>query len=151
MKNYELKSNELKIIKPKYDPVSGEFLGLNESLGYITVLRDEQEHFFDYGYNKENSKIFHSTHKKKIPDSFSSTIFNKHRILYEPEAFSETDFSNVFFFLPSTTDRIEDVNRYLGPVNLNPIYTEFSEFDLNFEPSRLDYAGPQKNILKSQF
>ena len=40
--------------------------------------------------------------------------------------------------------RIEDINRYLGSVNLNPIYTEFSEFGLNFELSRLDYAGPQK-------
>ena len=101
MRNYELKSNELKIIKPKYDPVSGQLLGLTESLGYITVRRDEQEHFFDYGYNKENSKILHSTHKMKIPDSFSSTIFNRHRIRYEPGTFSETDFSNVFFFLHS--------------------------------------------------
>ena len=148
MKNYELKSNELKIIKPKHDPVSGQFLGLTESLGYITVRRDAQEHFFDYGYNKENSKILRSTHKMKIPDSFSSTILNRHRIRYEPGAFSETDFSNVFFFLPSTTDRIEDINRYLGSVNLNSIYTEFSEFGLNFELSRLDYAGPQKKYTR---
>ena len=98
LKNYEVKSNELKIIKPKYDPVSGQFLGLTESLGYITVRRDEQEHFFDYGYNKENSKILHSTHKMKILDSFSSTIFNRHRIRYEPGAFSETDF---FLFVQS--------------------------------------------------
>ena len=54
LKNYQLKSDKVKLIKPKYDPVSGQFLGLIETLGYLTVCSDEQEHFFDYGYNKEN-------------------------------------------------------------------------------------------------
>ena len=54
LKNYQLKSDKVKLIKPKYDPVSGQFLGLIEILGYLTVCSDEQEHFFDYGYNKEN-------------------------------------------------------------------------------------------------
>ena len=110
LKNYQLKSDKAKLIKPKYDPVSGQFLGLSKSLGYLTVRGDEQEHFFDYGFNKENSKILYSTHKMKIPNSFSTTIFNRHRIQYESGAFSETDFSDVFFFLPSTTDRIEEIN-----------------------------------------
>ena len=110
LKNYQLKSDKTKLIKPKYDPVSGQFLGLSKSLGYLTVRGDEQEHFFDYGFNKENSKILYSTHKMKIPNSFSTTIFNRHRIQYESGAFSETDFSDVFFFLPSTTDRIEEIN-----------------------------------------
>ena len=69
-----LKSDKAKLIKPKYDPVSGQFLGLSESLGYLTVRGDEQEHFFDYEFNKENNKILYSTHKMKIPDSFSTTI-----------------------------------------------------------------------------
>ena len=43
----------------------------------------------------------------KIPNSFSTTIFNRHRIQYKSRAFSETKFSNVFFFLPSTIDRVE--------------------------------------------
>ena len=98
LKNYQLKSDKTKLIKPKYDPVSGQVLGLSKSLGYLTVRGDEQEHFFDYGFNKENSKILYSTHKMKIPNSFSMTIFNRHRIRYESGAFSETDFCNVFFF-----------------------------------------------------
>ena len=148
MKNYVSKSDELKIIKPKHDPVTGQFLGLIESLSYVTV-RDEQVHFFVYGYNKENSKILYNTHRMKIPNSFSTTIFNRHRIQYESGAVSEPDFSKVFFFLPSTTDRIEDSNRYLGSVNLNPIDIELSEFGSNFDPSRLLMLGLTRKILEN--
>ena len=148
MKNYVPKSDELKIIKPKHDPVTGQFLGLIESLSNVTV-RDEQVHFFVYGYNKENSKILYNTHRMKIPNSFSTTIFNRHRIQYESGAVSEPDFSKVFFFLPSTTDRIEDSNRYLGSVNLNPIDIELSEFGSNFDPSRLLMLGLTRKILEN--
>ena len=151
MKNYVPKSDELKILKPKHDPVTGQFLGLIESLGYVTVHGDEQVHFFDYGYNKENSKILYSTHRMKIPNCFSTTIFNRHRIQYESGALSETDFSKAFFFLPSTTDRIEDSNRYLWSVNLNPIDIELSEFGSNFDPSRLLMLGFTRKILQNQF
>ena len=148
MKNYVPKSDELKMIKPKHDPVTGQFLGLIESLSYVTV-RDEQVHFFVYGYNKENSKILYNTHRMKIPNSFSTTIFNRHRIQYESGAVSEPDFSKVFFFLPSTTDRIEDSNRYLGSVNFNPIDIELSEFGSNFDPSRLLMLGLTRKILEN--
>ena len=80
----------------------------------------------------------------KITNSFTTTIFNRHRIQCERGAFSETDFSNVFFFLPSTTDRIEDINRYIGSVNVSPIDIDISDFGPNSDPSRLDYARPQK-------
>ena len=78
----------------------------------------------------------------KIPNSFSSTIFNRHRIQYEAGAFLETDFSNAFSFLPATTDHIERINRYLNSVNLLPIDIELSEIGENFDPSKLDYANP---------
>ena len=90
----------------------------------------------------------------KIPNSFSSTIFNRHRIQYKSGVFSETNLSNVFFFLPSTTHRIESINRYVGSINLNPIDIELSDFGPNFDPSRLDYAGPQKEdtrMSRSQY
>ena len=147
LKNYELKSNEVKIIKPKYDPISGEFLRLVECLGYLTVPGDEQEHCFDCGYNKENSKILYTMHKMKIPNSFSTTIFNRNRIQYESGAFSETDFS-VFIFLPSTTDRVQEINKYIGSVNLSPINIEISEFGDIFDPSKLDYANPGKESTR---
>ena len=117
LKNYIPKENEAKIVRPKYGVTSGQFLGLVETLCYLTVLGDERECFFDYGFSKENSKILYSTRKMKIPNSFSATIFNRHRIQYEDGALSGTDFSKIFFFLPSTTDRIKTINRYLNTVN----------------------------------
>ena len=53
LKNYQLKSDEVKFIKPKYDPVSGLFLGLIKSLDYLTVRSDEQEHFLTMGLIKK--------------------------------------------------------------------------------------------------
>ena len=73
---YTSQENEAKIIRAKYDTVTGQFLGLENCLAYSTVRGDFQEHFFDYGYSKENSKILYSTYKMKIPNIFSTTIFN---------------------------------------------------------------------------
>ena len=58
--SYECGEREVVIYRPKYDKASGAFRGLYETLGYITVRGDPQEHFLDYGFNKENSKILHS-------------------------------------------------------------------------------------------
>ena len=75
----------------------------------------------------------------KILNSFSTTIFSRHRIQYESGAFGETDISNIFFFLPSIVDRIEEIiNKYLGSVNLNAIDINIDKFGQNFDPSKLD-------------
>ena len=87
----------------------------------------------------------------KIPNSFSNTIFNRHRIQYESGALSETDFSNFFFFLLTTTDRIKSINRYLASVNLNPINIDLSEFGPNFDTLDWIVQGRRKKILENQF
>ena len=87
LEDYELKPNEVKIIRSKYHTVTGQFLGLENSLGYMTVCGDAIENFFDYGFSKEKSKVLYSTHNMKIPTSFSTTIFNRHRIQFESGAF----------------------------------------------------------------
>ena len=46
--------------------------------------------------------------------------------------------------MPSTIDRIEEINRYVKSVNLSPTDIDASDFGPNFDPSKLDYAGPQK-------
>ena len=117
LKNYECQPNEVKFYKPKYDTVTGKFLGLYETLGYLTVRADEQECFFDYGYSEDNSKVLYSHHKMKIPNSFSGTMFNRHRIQYESGTLN-MDFSKIYFFLLSITDRIEKINRHMGSINL---------------------------------
>ena len=69
---------------------------------------------------KKDPKIIHSFHKKRMPNSFSGIFFNRHRIQYESGAL-QTDSSEIFYFLPSTTDRVEEINHHMGPVNLYPI------------------------------
>ena len=133
-----LKKNEAVIFRPKYDTVSGEFLGLVETLGYLTVRGDSMEYFFDYGYSKDNSKVLYSNHKMKIPNRFSATILNRHLSI---GAF-DTEFLRTYFFHPSATDRIEDINRYMNSVNLILIDISQNEFEAegrNFDPSKLDF------------
>ena len=93
----DVKKNEAKIFRPKYDTVSGQFWGLVETLGYLTAHGDSVKCLLDYGYSKENSKVLYSNHKMKIPNSFSGTTFNRHRIQYESGAL-DTKFSNIFLF-----------------------------------------------------
>ena len=83
----------------------------------------------------------------KIPNSFSATIFNRHRIQYESSSL-DTKFSNVFFCLPSTTDRIEEINRYVNSVNLFPTDIDPSAFGKNFDPSELNFENEDKQKMK---
>ena len=86
---------------------------------------------------------FRTAPMTKVPNSFSTTIFNRDRIQYESGAYAGTDFSDIFFFLSSTVDRVEDIN--LNAVNIN-----ISEFGENFDLSRLDFNSTEKeNIRKS--
>ena len=75
---------------------------------------------FDYEFSKQDSKILHSFHRKRMPNSFSGTLFNRHRTQYELGALN-TKFSGLYLFLPSITDRVEDINRHRGSVNLLPV------------------------------
>lgn len=78
---YTPKENEVKTIRGKHDTVTGQFLGLDNSLGYMTVRGDSNENLLDYGFSKETSKVLpYSSHKIKIPISFSTIIFNRHII-----------------------------------------------------------------------
>lgn len=143
---YEPQEDKVKILRPKYDVNTGDFL--EYCLGYLTVRGNFQEQFFYYGYSKESSKILYSTHKMKVLNSFSTTILNRHRIQYESGAFGETEFSNIFFYLPSTVDRIEDINKYLGSVNLNAVDIGISKFGENFCPSKLDLNGSNREDIR---
>ena len=55
------------------------------------------------------------------------------------------------FFLPSTTDRSENINRYLRSVNLLPTDIAESSFEtedaISFDPAQLDTLYPEKNVM----
>ena len=44
---YQLKDDEVKILGPRYDPISGEFLGIGYCVALVTVRNDLEEQFFD--------------------------------------------------------------------------------------------------------
>ena len=150
IESHVCQDREVKIYRPRYDPVTGNFLGLYETLGYIVVMGDQEEHFLDYSYCKQNSKILYSYHRKRIPSSFSGTFFNRHKLRFDSGSL-QTTFSNVFYFLLSTTDRSEEINRYLGSVNLSPIHIPENSFEtkenVSFDQSKLDFICQEKEIM----
>ena len=89
IESYDVNDEEVKILRSWYDPVSGEFLGIEYCIAVITVRNDPKEQFFDYGYSKDNSKTLYSTKKVKIPSSFKSTVFGIYKNKYEGDAFSD--------------------------------------------------------------
>ena len=107
--------------------------------------------FFDYGYSKQNSKILHSYHRKRMPNSFSGIFFNRHRMQYKSGALN-TGFSKIYLFLPSITDRTEDSYRHMGFVNLSSIDITENNFEVEggipFESSKLDYENPGKEKMR---
>ena len=152
--SHEFGDWEVKKYRPKYDKMTGAFLGLYEALGYIMVRGDPQKHLLDYGSWKKNSKILHSNYKKRIPNSFSGTFFNRHRIQYKSGAFHGLTFSNIYYFLTSTNDRVQEINRHMGTVNLTPIDIPENTFEVEdnvqLDLSNLDYECKEKEkITKS--
>ena len=111
---------------------------------------DPEEHFLDYGYCKENSKILYPYRKNKIPSSFSGTFFNGHKLQFEPVAL-QTTYSNLHYFLPFTTDRSEKINRYLGYVNISttdiPEATFETKENVSFDTSKLGFSCQEKEIM----
>ena len=145
-----LTGREVIMYRPRYDPVTGTFLGLYKTLGYIMVRGDPQEYFLDYGYSKQNLKILHSHYKKRVPSSFSGTFFNRHWIQFNSGAL-QSIFSNVYFSLPSTTDRTEDINQDMGSVNLSSIDISEKKIEVEenvlFDPLKLNFECPEKEKI----
>ena len=63
----------------------------------------------------------------------------------------ENDYSNLYYFLPSFTNRSEEINKYLNNVSITPI--DDSQDQLNtsaetvFNPAELDLFGMNKTIM----
>ena len=52
-----LKEDEYKIALPISDPKMGEFLGIEETIRFISIRGYSQEKFFNYGYGKKVKQI----------------------------------------------------------------------------------------------
>ena len=132
----------VKIYAPDYDHKSGKFLGVKESLAYIMLRKEEQETFFTYGFSAEYASILYCYSRQSMPNVFKGTAFNTHKLQNYAEA--KAGMSNIFFYLPSITDRKEDINRYRDQVALVPVtctsadISKFATEGYEFNPSDLD-------------
>ena len=145
IQSYVCKKDEVKYYRPRYDRDSGKFLGLYETVGFLVVRRDPFEIFLSYGYYNEKSKILYSDFKRKIPCSFSSTLFSPHIKLIERT--DNLQMSQLFFCLPSITDRKESLKQYFKNVNIRLIDEDKKKLDTlsgeTFDPSKLGSKSPK--------
>ena len=97
LKIYLTKEREDKIIRPRYEPTTGEFLGLYVTIGFIIVRWHDGKHFVNYGYNENKSKLLYSIYNSRIPICFGGTMLVRYQLIFKSGEF-DTDFSKLFFF-----------------------------------------------------
>ena len=148
--SYECSSDEVKLLTCIYDNETGEFQGVREKIAFIVLRGDENDIFFSYGFDSSKEKILYSTSKQKIPDAFVSTSFKKHYHEVLNEKRESENQSQLFYYLPSITDRKESINKWLGNVNLTPVdfnlefIESFSTAKQKFQPNLLNSSDPSK-------
>ena len=96
--SYNCNENEVKMVRQPYDAKTDEFNGLYETFGFLAVRDYPEEVFLNYGFDKEKSKILYSHYRRKIPNSFSRTIFNRLRTMIESR---EVEGKSLKIFFPS--------------------------------------------------
>ena len=159
--NYTCLKNEVKLLSCVYDTESGNFKGIREQLAFIVLRGDSDETFLSYGFDKMKSKLLYSFSKQQIPDAFVSVAFKKHfdEIMNEKRDDSS---SSLFYFLPSVSDRKEEINQHKNNVSLFPIditldfIESFSAEKVSFRPDLLNTSDekerkPQIEMLYGLF
>ena len=146
---YECNDNEVKLLYCIYDLDSGEFKGIREQFAYIVLRGDKNEIFFSYGYNKNKSQILYSYSKQRIPDAFVSTSFRKHYNEIINEKKENEDSSLLFFYLPTITNRKEQINQRKNNPSLTPFDFSIS-FIESFSTQKVKFQSNLLNSLKKK-
>ena len=118
---YICKDNAVKLFTCTYDLQTSELLGLRCEDAFIVLREDERELFLSYGFDSEKASVLYSSLKQKIPDAFTSTSFKTNYSEIMNERNKKEDFSLLFYYLPSITDRKEKINQHHNNVNLLPV------------------------------
>ena len=159
IESYVCSPNEVKLLSPVYELESGQFKGIRKQMAFIVLRGDSDETFLSYGFDKTRSKTLFSYSKQQIPNAFVSVAFKKH---FEQIMSGDRDESSaLFYFLPSLSDRKEEINQYLNNVSLTPVdltvdfIEQFSE-NVAFKPDLLSSSDekerkPQVEILYGLF
>ena len=83
---------------------------------YLVVRGLPEEVFLNYRFDQEKSKVLYSYYRKRIPNSFSGTIFNRQFTMTE-NGKGEGDFSRIYFIL--LVDRLKEKNQHLNNVSIS--------------------------------
>ena len=75
---HNYKDNEVLIFTLLYNTENGLYRGLTKKLGHITLRGIVNESFYNYGYDKQNSKVLFCTTKQPLPNILQCTAFKKH-------------------------------------------------------------------------
>ena len=157
---YVCSENEVKLLSCVYEIESGQFKGIREQVAFIVLRGDPDETFLSYGFDKVKSKLLYSFSKQQIPNAFVSVAFKKHFEQIMSDDRDET--SSLFYFLPSVSDRKEEINQHKNNVSLSPVditvdfIESFSPEKVSFRPDLLDSSDekerkPQTEILYGLF
>ena len=159
IESYVCSQNEVKLLSPVYELETGQFKGIRKQMAFIVLRGDSDETFLSYGFDKTRSKTLFSYSKQQIPNAFVSVAFKKH---FEQIMSGDRDeSSSLFYFLPSLSDRKEEINQYMNNVSLSPVdvtvdfIEKFSE-NVSFKPDLLSSSDekerkPQIEILYGLF
>ena len=158
---YICSKNEVKLLSCVYEIESGQFKGIREQVAFIVLRGDEDETFLSYGFDKIKSKLLYSFSKQQIPNAFVSVAFKKHfEQIMNDDNRDET--SSLFYFLPSVSDRKEEINQHKNNVSLSPVditvdfIESFSVEKVSFRPDLLESSDekerkPQTEMLYGLF
>ena len=159
IESYVCSQNEVKLLSCVYELESGQFKGIRKQMAFIVLRGDSDETFLSYGFDKTRSKTLFSYSKQQIPNAFVSVAFKKH---FEQIMNGDRDeSSSLFYFLPSLSDRKEEINQHLNNVSLSPVdvtvdlIEKFSE-NVSFKPDLLSSSDekerkPQIEMLYGLF
>ena len=158
---YVCSKNEVKLLSCVYEIESGQFKGIREQVAFIVLRGDSDETFLSYGFDKVKSKLLYSFSKQQIPNAFVSVAFKKHFEQITTAA-DQDESSSLFYFLPSVSDRKEEINQHKNNVSLSPVditvdfIESFSPEKVSFRPDLLDSSDekerkPQTEILYGLF
>ena len=118
---YIPEDDEVVLFCPVYNTSNGLYRGIAKKLGKIILRGDAKENFFSCGYNKEKSSILYCHMKSSLPNIFSCTVFKKHVSFLLDQNENNFKSSGLFYFLPSTLDRKEEILQWREHVHLHSI------------------------------
>ena len=160
IETYNCSNNEVKLLSCVYDIKTGDFKGIREQVAFIVLRGDADETFLSYGFDKIKSKLLYSFSKQQIPNAFVSVAFKNH--FDEIMSGDRSESSCLFYFLPSVSDRKEEINQHKNNVSLSPIdittdfIESFSVEKVSFKPDLLSSSDekerkPQTEMLYGLF